>query len=796
MAGISTNDAISGDDSPENATSPELDDVLADARKFLRLCKEFESVDNTAMLDDLRFLSGGLNQWDAQDAAQRTIDGRPMITVNKLPTFLHQVTNNLRQNKTSIKVHPASGGANIDIAKVRQGLIRHIEYDSNADYCYSTAACSAAAIGKGYWRLVTEYENHDSFDQDIKFKRIRNPFVVHFDPLSENPDGSDAKRVLIESRMTREEFKRLWPKADANSTDLALGNDMLSQDWFFEDEIVIAEYYRVEETPDKLWLLANGATIWKSDVKPEEKMFIEPMKVKERDGFKRKVMLYKVTGCDMLEKTEIMCYWIPVFPCYGDELDIDGKVIRSGLIRHSKDSLKMYNYWMTCATEEVAMRPKIPYIGAAGQFEDFETDWSQANKRSFPYLQYNPVTVDGNLAPPPSRQPMVDIPSGMLQMAMHANDNIKATTGLFDSSLGARGNATSGKQELAQQRQGDVANFHYLDGLQVSVRQCGRCINWMIPYYYDTTRVVKIMGDDEKVSTVTINKPNPLGGAIEQVLNDMTGGEYTVTVESGPPYQTLRQEAAELFSDMAHNNQQLMQVAGDLIIGEMDIPGADKIAARIKKAIPPALTAGEDEGADAQSVEAKLQQIGQMSQAMEQKSQQMQEHMQMLTETEAKVKEEMLKLKEEQAALSVTKAEISAAIQIEKANTAAMKAQLALATAGGEETTEEKPDIEWQKALLEADTKIAVAEIQANTQVKTSAISANKSADGTTVAGEDGAQKASPAIEALVQAVNQNMQELLRGQQEVSAAMSRPRKRKAKAVKQPDGSYAMESVEE
>lgn len=794
MAGISTNETIDGGDSVKDSTSPELDDVLADARKFLRLCKEFDSVDNTAMLDDLKFLSGGLNQWDAQDAAQRTIDGRPMITVNKLPTFLHQVTNNLRMNKTSIKVHPANGG-NIDVAKVRQGLIRHIEYDSNADYCYSTAACSAAAIGKGYWRIVTEYENHDSFDQDIKFKRIRNPFVVHFDPLSENPDGSDAKRVLIESRMTREEFKRQWPKANANDTNLALGNTEMSQDWMFQDEVVVAEYYRVEETADKLWLLNNGATVWASDVKKDEKLFIEAMKVKERDGFKRKVMLYKVTGCDMLEQTEIKCYWIPVFPCYGDELDIDGKVIRSGLIRHSKDSLKMYNYWMTCATEEVAMRPKIPYIGAAGQFEDFEQDWALANKKSFPYIQYNPVTVDGNLAPPPSRQMMVDIPSGMLQMAMHANDNIKATTGLFDSSLGARGNATSGKQELAQQKQGDVANFHYLDGLQVSVRQCGRCINWMIPYYYDTTRVVKIMGDDEKVSTVTINRPNPLGGAIEQVLNDMTGGEYTVTVESGPPYQTLRQEAAELFSDMAHNNQQLMQVAGDLIIGEMDIPGADKIAARIKKAIPPALTAGEDEGADAQSVEAKLQQIGQMSQAMEQKSQQMQEHMQILTETEAKVKEEMLKLKEEQAALSVTKAEINAAMQIEKANTAAMKAQLALATAGegGEEV---KPDIEWQKALLEADTKIAVAEINAKTQVATSTISANSAADGSTTVGEDGEKKTSPALAAVLDAVHQNMKALVDGQQQLAQQIAKPKKRKSKAAKQADGSYLLESIEE
>ena len=1056
------------DDDIEDATSSDLEDVLDDARKFMTLCKELNSDNNKAALNDLRFLSGGVNQWDDADAAQRTLDGRPMITVNKLPTFLHQVTNNLRQNKSSIKVHPASDGANVDIAKVRQGIIRHIEYDSNSDVSYATAACSAAGIGFGYWRLITDYCSQDSFYQDIRFKRIRNPFTVHFDPLSENPDGSDAKRVLIESRMTRAEFKRQWPKAEANDTALALGDSDLATNWMFTDEVVIAEFYRVEETPAVICLLQDGSVKYKDEIPAAE------VPVKERDTFKRKVMLYKVTGCDKLEETEIMCFWIPVFPVYGDELDIDGKVIRSGLIRHSKDSLKMYNYWMylsldtpvptvsgwstvgalrvgdkifadngsvtnvigksnvaigkecfsvefddgskvtasgdhpwtvqergkrktkgydwtektlrtdelnpsqhaikvcgsldlpdadlpidpyflglwlgdgtsaaptvtcgdkdasevmstlsnrglnvgmlrkygdkagvftvfdmvgrlrelgvlnakhipvmylrasksqriellqgfmdsdgsiskanhqcsftganvmlvqnvrellhslgvktgitsrvgrvskmangqsivsgyseqlmfaapdfpifklerkisvqmaerkkhtrrttqrkivkvervpsvsvqciaidapshlylcgnsmipthnTCATEEVALRPKTPYIGAVGQFEGFEADWAQANRKSFPFMQYNPVTVEGNLAPAPQRQPMVDIPSGMLQMAMHANDNIKATTGLFDSSLGARGNATSGKQELAQQHQGDISNFHFLDGLQVSIRHCGRCINWMIPHYYDTQRVVKIMGDDDTVSSVTINQPNPMSpmgdGAIAEVLNDMTGGEYTVTVESGPPYQTLRQEAAELFSDMAHNNQQLMQVAGDLIIGEMDIPGADKIAARIRKSIPPQLTDGENEG-DKTSVDAKLQQIGQMKQQIDQQSQQMQEHGQMLQEQEAKVKEEMLKLREAQAQLDVEKAQIDAQIRIEKADSGKMIAEFKLAQSqGGQEADPyaieaAKQEFEKWKVELQEATKVTVAAITAKTTMGTALMNAEQ----------------------------------------------------------------------
>ncbi len=779
------------DDEAAEAVSPELDDVLADARKFLTLCKELNSTNNQDALDDLRFLSGGVNQWDAQDAAQRQLDGRPMITVNKLPTFLHQVTNNLRQNKSSIKVHPAGGGARIDIARVRQGIIRHIEYDSNADVAYATAACSAASIGFGYYRIVTEW-CQGKFYQDLRFKRIRNPFTVHFDPLSENPDGSDARRVLIESRMTRAEFKRKWPKAEANDTALALGSDDIAENWMFTDEVVVAEFYRVEERPATLCLMPDGDVGWKDELRPES----IPLIVKERPDFKRKVMLYKVTGTDKLEETEIMCFWIPVFPVYGDELDIDGKVIRSGLVRHSKDSLKMYNYWMTCATEEVALRPKTPYIGAVGQFQGFEVDWAQANRKSFPYLQYQPVTVEGNLAPAPHRQPMVDIPSGMLQMAMHANDNIKATTGLFDSSLGARGNATSGKQELAQQRQGDISNFHFLDSLQITIRHGGRCLNWMIPHYLDTKRVVKIMGDDETVSAVTINEPN----AINEVMNDMTGGEYTVTVESGPAYQTLRQEAAELFSDMAHNNIELMKVAGDLIIGEMDIPGADKIAARIKKSIPPALTEGENPE-DRNSVDSKLEQIGQIKQQIDMQQQQMEERGQMLAEQEAKAKEATIKAREAQTKVDVDSIALEAERQVFKAEAARFAAEMKLAGiegAGGEKGEQEKyvmtdegpiPFEEW-KVKFENTTKFSIAEMQELGKVKAAAASANtaKGEDGTVI-DETGVPQISPGLAAVVEAMNSNMAALINGQDALTQHLTKTKKRTARKL--PDGSFEM-----
>ena len=626
-------------------------EVIEDAKNFLELCNSAYGSNRGNELDDLRFLAG--DHWPEQIKREREIDGRPCLTVNKLPTFLHQVTNDQRQNVPGIKVSPVGNGADVKGAEIRQGIIRHIEYASNADVCYDTAVNSAAAIGEGFFRIITDYCRPDSFDQDIKFKRIRNSFTVYPDPLSEEPDGSDQKRCMLSAKVPRKDFERENPEAEGTTQGFDLGiGDPTNKDWLGQDFIRQAEFYRIEEKPAVLVELTNGETGF------EEDLLALPPGVtikRKRASARPRTMLYKLTAVEVLEATEVKCRWIPVFPVYGDEIDLDGKVIRSGLIRNAKDPSKMYDFWMTSATEEVALRPKTPYIGAEGQFEGYEDEWNQANVRSFPYMEYKPVTLDGQLAPAPQRQPMADIPNGMLTMAMHANDNIKATTGLFDSSLGARGNATSGIQERAQQRQGDVANFHYTDNLNRTVKHVGRCLLDMIPNYIDAPRAVQMMGEDGKITSIDVNQPAPAdinapaqpaapgtigavagasGGpsamdlSVAKTLNDMKAGDYAATVRAGPSYDTLRQEAATSMVEWGKAWPKLMEIAGDKMIRAQDWPGADDIADRVEKTIPAELRNDDEDGEAAPMVQTPkgpipLEQAGQMLQEMDQQIQQM-----------------------------------------------------------------------------------------------------------------------------------------------------------------------------
>lgn len=629
----STQDA-SQVDRTKQASATDDAAIIAECMDRMKISMDADGENRTNGLDDLAFLKG--DQWDERIKQQRAMDGRPCLTVNKLPTTLHQVTNSQRQNVPSIKVHPTSD-ENAKVAEVVQGGIRHIEYSSNADVAKDTAVNSAAAIGFGYFRLVTDYVNPSSFDQEIKFKRIRNPFTVYMDPGSVEIDGSDQQWCILSAKEPRVEFTLEHPDADPCDFTTIRGLGDRGSDWITATHVRVAEYYRIHYEKAETVLLSNGESGYK------DKLLEMPPGVtivKTRKSLRPTVQWFKLSPTQILERADIPCKWIPVFPVVGDEIDIDGRVHRSGLIRNAKDPARMYNYWMTSATEQVGLIPKAPFIGAEGQFEGHENKWREANTRSFPYLEYKPKTLAGQLAPPPQRQHMADVPTGVLAMAAHASDDLKATTGIFDASLGARSNETSGKAINARDRQGETSNYHYTDNLNTTLRHVGRCILDMWPAVYDGTRTMQIMGQDGKVKSVEINKPtveqDEMGEAVNKVVNDMSNvAQFGVTLSVGPSYDTLRQEAVDGMIQTAQSWPKLMDIAGDKVVRSMDWPMADEIADRIEKTIPPELR-DEEDGADtnANMVDTPKgpmpkDQVGpmlaQMDQQMQQLNQQLQE---------------------------------------------------------------------------------------------------------------------------------------------------------------------------
>ena len=611
-------------------------DVLATARARLNMAISAYSESREDEIDDLRFYSGSPDnhfQWPADVLATRgavqgqTINARPCLTINKLPQHVRQVTNDQRQNRPSGKVIPADDKADVEVAEVFNGVVRHIEYISDADVAYDTACENQVSIGEGYIRLITEYCDDDTFDQDIKIVRVRNSFSVYMDPTIQDPCGSDAKWCFVTEDLTREEYERLYPDAAPMSTLMSLGvGDQSISQWLNENTVRIAEYFYVDYDRATLNLYPGNQTAF--DGTPEDKnlrmMFGKPLRSRQAD--RKKIKWCKINGYEILEEREWAGKYIPVVRVVGNEFEIEGRLYISGIVRNAKDAQRMYNYWVSQEAEMLALAPKAPFIGYGGQFEGYENQWKTANTQNWPYLEVNPDVTDGqgNMLPLPQRAQPPMASSGLLQAKMGASEDIKSTTGQYDASLGIGGNERSGKAILARQREGDTGTYHYVDNLARAVRHVTRQLVDLIPKIYDTQRIARIIGEDGESSMVKLNpmQPEPVkkivderGIVIDKIYNPNVG-KYDVVVVTGPGYATKRQEALEAMAQLLQTNPQLWAVAGDLFVKNMDWPGAQDMAKRFARTIDPKILSDSDEDPALQAANMQIQAMSQEMQQM------------------------------------------------------------------------------------------------------------------------------------------------------------------------------------
>jgi len=600
-------------------------------------------------LDDLRFYAASPDnqfQWPADVLATRgsvqgqTINARPCLTINKLPQHVRQVTNDQRQNRPSGKVIPADDKADVEVAEIFNGMVRHIEYMSDADVAYDTACENQVAYGEGYIRLLTEYENANSFDQNIKIGRIRNSFSVYMDPTIQDPCGSDAQWCFVTEDLMLEDFERMFPDAQPVSSlqSQSVGNESYAP-WLSVDTIRIADYYYVEHEKATLNLYYGNVSAIKGSPE-DQQMVMNGMKpIKSRIVDIKKVKHCKINGFEVLESNDWAGDWIPVVRVVGNEFEIDGRIHVSGIVRNAKDAQRMYNYWVSQEAEMLALAPKAPFIGYGGQFEGYEQQWKTANTTNWPYLEVNPDVTDGmgGTLPLPQRAQPPMASSGLLQAKAGASDDIKSTTGQYDSSLGATSNERSGKAIMARERQGDTGTYHYVDNLARAVRHITRQIIGLVPKIYDTQRVARIMGEDGEPDSAKIDpmQAEPVkkivdqnGIEIDKIYNPSVG-TYDVMVTTGPSYMTKRQEALESMGQLLQGNPQLWAVAGDLFIKNMDWPGAQEMAKRFAKTIDPKLMEDGDKDPALQAAEQQMQAMGKEMEQMHQMLQNVSKSMEM-----------------------------------------------------------------------------------------------------------------------------------------------------------------------
>ena len=681
------------------------EEIIKQAHKRFKLSADAWADNRRDYVDDVEFGAG--NQWPAQVKNERDLQGRPCLVVPRLQTFIRQVTNDQRQNRPSIKVRPVDDYADPETAEIMQGLIRHIEANSNADLAYDNATQYAVTGGFGFWRVVTDYPAN-AFEQEIYIRPIANSLSVYPDARSVALDGSDWDYCFIIEEMPREEFESKYGK-DAPK-GWADGDNLEEEGWVDEDTVRLAEYYYRERVKDELLKLDDDSVMFLSEY---EKRGIDAEIVDRREQYRYEVKWCLLAGSAILDRKDWAGTFIPVVPVYGDQIIINGKRVLMSLIRLAKDAQRMLNYYRSTEAEIYALQPKTPFIAAEGQIEGYEGLWAEANAVNLSYLPYKPVTIGGAPVPPPQRSMPMGLPQGALQMSEIAEKDMMNIIGIHEAGLGMRSNETSGAAIMARQREGDTATSHFIDNVTRAIRYTGQILVDLIPKIYDTPRVVRILGDDGSEESVEINQVTERkeeGKEIERIY-DLGLGQYDVVCTAGPSYTTKRQESAQAMMQIIPQAPILMQAAPDLLIKAMDWPGSEAIAERLAKTLPPELRPKKDDEQDGpqipQEVQQQMQQAQQQIQQMDQVIQKMQAE---LDSKQAQDAANMAKVETERAKLLIEQEKV--AIDRYNAETNRIKAESEIALKANGDLTEA------EKVQFQADLQLRLKEMDQDHQVE------------------------------------------------------------------------------
>lgn len=533
-----------------------------------------------AATDDIKFVYDvDDGQWPEHIRSQRQNDGRPVLTVNKLQKTLRRIRGDHKMNPSSIRVLPVDDKADPQVAELYNGIIREIEYLSNAPIAYDTAYNHALSSSVGFFRLVTVYEEGDTFEQSIRIKRIVNPMSVHFDPYAQEFSLEDARYCFVEDMLDKKLFKRLYPKAEIQDFDSSSVATIFG-DWMQQDKVRVAEYFYKENRKRRIVELRDGTVI-----PVEKKLTIDALKelgheiVRERQVDVETLKWVKLNGAEILDEGEWPTSDIPIIPMFGDEVVVDGKRYYISLARGAKDPQRMYNYWATAATETVALTPKAPFIVDHRQIKGFETEWDEANRINRMYIRYNAVAG----LQKPAREPQGQVPTAIMGMMQATAYDVEDHLGQYESSKGEASNERSKVAIMARVQQSDKGTFLFVDNSTRAKISAGRQIIKLIPKIYDTKRAMRIRGEDGSEQLVTVNNPvlGPNGEVVRQ--NDLTVGKYDLIATVGASFSSKRQEMVELMVNAMQYAPMLANVIAPLIFEYSDFPGSKEISEALKR---------------------------------------------------------------------------------------------------------------------------------------------------------------------------------------------------------------------
>jgi len=564
----------------------EAEEILKRARERIQDCYEHESENRKEAEIDLEFVAG--NQWPEYAKQQRGTT-RPMITINQLPQFVQQVVNPTRTSQIGIKVLPVDGGSDKQLANVYDGLIRQIEYQSDAKSAYIQAHEHQVKCGIGWLQICAEYASDEVFEKELFIKPIEHPLSVYSDPSAMGKDSLKASWRAVVENWPRSTFKERYPKVPEHGMDVPDGSSVATFNWASQDSIAVVMYFERIPAKKMLAMLEDGSTIDVTGKGEGELGQLDQQKgikaVREVDS--HKVKKYLLTGNAILEgPIDWPGTYIPVLPVIGTETPRKSGTMRSGIVRAARDPQQLLNFYETAAVETIALSPKAPYVVTPSMVGPHKEQWDNLNTQNYPYLLYTPDPEMPGV--PPKREHPPETPAAAMQQVAGASEHMKRVTGIYDASLGQRSNETSGRAINAREQQGATANAHYTDNLILTLTQMGRVLVDLIPKIYDNERTIRIRQEDGKEEQVVINKILYEVDGVANITNDLSAGRFDVRVTVGQTALSQRMEAFTAMTELVKSvPPQFQTLMLDLMVKNSDWPGAEELVKRFRNMLPP-----------------------------------------------------------------------------------------------------------------------------------------------------------------------------------------------------------------
>jgi hypothetical protein len=458
--------------------------------------------------------------------------------------------------------------------------------------------------------------------QRLCIERIENQFSVVFDPASKKYDRSDAEYCFVIEHISQDEHIRRYG-AEAYGSQPFTQRDGALEGWFgvgASGELVqIAEYWVKKFKKRRLVLLTEDEwPVWKDELTDEQYQTfkVNGQIVSERWEQHATVCQYMINGAEILEETDWIGSSIPIVPVWGREAVVEGRRRTFSLIRNAKDPQRMVNLYVSNIAEFISQMPKTPYmVPVGGIAANHENDWKTANNTPLAYLLYKAWDDSGRQLPPPSRV-MQEPPIQALSIGLtQAIDGIKAAMGIYDASIGARSNETSGIAIERRKNAAEVVNFHFPDNESRSRKRIGEILVECIPLVDEAGSNVTVRSEEGKTTVVPVGVPYQDPKTGREVTHTLTDGDYGVHVSTGPTADSARHEQRMVMAELFKTVPALVEVLGDRFIAAMEFVGSEEDAERMKRWIMaqhPGLIKEDDQAAPIPpAVQAQMAQMRQ-----------------------------------------------------------------------------------------------------------------------------------------------------------------------------------------